>query len=319
MTLDQVPDFDICPSCYKGNFADSPFHKSFKHARRNPNEKLRCDFSSPWIRLAWLLTIKQQRFDLDLVFNVARAGLKGSCPCDNSETRCWYTVKDAYSEKVDKFDVCITDVRRVEALLPSMHSLFTRAYHGQEKKRKCDFRIQSKRFQEYLDTLIEIDDIAHTRRKAPDYIRFANLARQKSQMRECTRDDLVMDVAWHFPPNLPEMTVCEECYSDVVWPAIAEGSSIAGKFSRTPQLMPRERRSSSTGTGTSCQLYSPRMRKVFKKAVQTSDFGYLTRRVQERKEVEQELQDRVASIRRTGASASQTEMQRLAEEWRKYE
>jgi tetratricopeptide (TPR) repeat protein len=52
--------FDVCPTCYEGVFANMPFDIHFKQTRlhEQPVERI-CDFGSPWVRLAWLLTIKQ--------------------------------------------------------------------------------------------------------------------------------------------------------------------------------------------------------------------------------------------------------------------
>lgn len=332
-TLDKLSSFDICPTCYEASFATSPFRRQFKRASpKDPKQKTKCDFASPWTRLAWLVTQQQQRHELDLLYAIARISASEDCPGNHKESRTWYTVLDRYGEKVDNFDVCSTDVRRVEALMPSMSGLYTRNHHGSARKRKCDFRIESKRFPEYLDTLIAADGTAQTKRRPPDLQRFADLVRQKAQMRECSKDDLVVDVAWHFPPHLPDLTVCEECYTDVIWPAIAEGSSVASRFSKTPQLINEDKQRNGRVLGTSCQLYSMRMRKVFKKAVQTGDFGYLARRAQERRDLELELQSRHANIRKltldlekqgmkTGYATPGLQMQldQLAEEWRKYE
>lgn len=308
-TLDKLSTFDICPPCYEATFAATPFGSSFKRAVP-ADIKRRCDFASPWIRIAWLATQAQKRSDLDLVYNVARVGVGEACPGDDKETRTWYTILDKHGDRVDDFNVCSTDVRRVEALMPSMAGLFTRNHHGVRKTRRCDFRIQSGRFEQYLNTLIAASDVADKKRRLPDMAPFGDLVRLKTAVPECSRDKLVVDRAWHFPPQVPDMTVCEECYVDVVWPAIAEGSSVASRFSKTPHLLDEGARrgggggsrstsgsgSGGGGGGISCQLYSERMRKIFRKAVQSGDFEYLVRRVMERREKEVEVRARRAML-----------------------
>ena len=334
-TLEGCPSFDICPSCYDANFASGSFWKYFQRAaRKEPKQKTRCDFSSPWIRLAWLLTQEQRRNDLDLLYGTAFiSAQEPHCPGDHSEARRWLSPIDSRGSPVENFDVCSTDVKRIEALMPSLRNSFSRKDHATNQKRKCDLRVDSKRFSEYVDMLIEIDNTANTKRRPADFQRFVDLARQKAQMRECARDDMLVDYAWHFIPQLPELTVCEECYSSVIWPAIAKGSSVASRFNRTPQLVYEEKRGGGSGSfGTSCQLYSPRMRKVFKKACQFGDLSYLAERAKERKKVEMSLQSRFATLRdlsqsfdkkagKDGYKASQLqqEFERISDEWRQVE
>lgn len=43
---------------------------------------------------------------------------------------------------------------------------------------------------------------------------------------------LLQKRGWHHLPQLPEFTVCDDCYHDVVWPAITSGSELAGQFTR---------------------------------------------------------------------------------------
>ena len=124
----------------------------------------------------------------------------------------------------------------------------------------CDLRVESKRFAKYVDHLEEISNQANFYRRPPNMLRFVQFAQKMSEFRECTRDDMVLDQPWHFMPHLPEFTVCEECYNDVVWPAAAAGSEVAGSFNRTLQMLPQ------SPMGTSCQLYSERMRELFEGA-----------------------------------------------------
>ena len=72
--------------------------------------------------------------------------------------------------------------------------------------------------------------------------------------------------------DLPEFTVCEECYDIVVWPLIEDERNtgdITRNFLRNRQRIPV----------ASCQLYSERMRKVFKDACRKNDMDYLVSEV----------------------------------------
>ena len=341
-TLIGCPEFDICSSCYEKNFGSGSFHKYFKLAEaKDPRQKVKCDFGSPWMRLAWLLTQQQRRYDLDLIYAVARISSDESrCPGEYGEARNWFTVPDKRGAALEGFDVCSADAKKIEALMPSLRGMFIRRPHGTGQRRKCEFRVETKRFPEYLDLLVDIDENAHIKRKQPDFQRFQDFARQKAQTRECMKDDMLEGVGWHFIPQLPEFTVCEECYSCVVWPSIVEGSSVASRFNRTPQLVCEAKRgdrrrdssSNTAGLAASCQLYSTRMRKIYRTAVQTGDLGYLARKARERKDKEEELQARFAKLKqidhdieKNGLRGShkspglQAEFEKISADWQRWE
>lgn len=300
-TLENCPNFDVCPSCYGAVFADSPFSGYFQQTRTYEKPfQTKCDFSSPWVRLAWLLTVKQQRKSLDLLYHLATiCETEKECPGSSEITGPWYALFDRgqYEDPATGFAICPCDLRQLEALLPSLRGAFTRMHPNAglppssssgRQIPTCALRTSSRRFPKYLDLLVEADEKATRDRRAPDLRAFADFARENAYRYECSRDTLVLDQAWHFIPGLPEFAVCEECYDDVVWPAIKGGSKLAAEFARSVQFVDGEE----AAGGTSCQLYSPRMRRVWQAAVEDEDFGYLAKKARERKQVEMELQRR---------------------------
>ncbi|KAJ9621908.1 hypothetical protein H2203_006788 [Taxawa tesnikishii (nom. ined.)] len=180
---------------------------------------------------------------------------------------------------------------------------------------------------------ISLHESAASARRMPDTSNFVSLVRHKSRIRECTRDDMLRGQRWHYIPSLlPAFTVCQDCFDEVVQPQLRADSDIAMRFNGEPQFVSSEGR-----LGSSCQLYSARMRRVFKRAVEDNDLKYLARRAKERKEVEDKLQGRVADInymrRRLRRSDSyalssreeaeldrlQDECEGIAEEWSAWE
>ncbi|KAF2470580.1 uncharacterized protein BDR25DRAFT_303661 [Lindgomyces ingoldianus] len=290
-TLDNCPNFDICPSCFERVFIDTPFAVFFKQARRyeNPVERF-CDFSSPWMRLAWLLTIKQQRKSPDLLYALATITEFGEpCPKDKEVPGPWYGIVDQRDgSPVPNFTMCPCDFKQVEALFPSLRGYFIRIPSSDSlrntKAPTCSLRITSRRFPKYLDLLVELDAEAQLRGRSPNIERFILMARENAYKGECLKDKPTLRKPWHFIPSLPEFTVCEECYDDVIWPAIKEKSRLAESFNRTIQLVPGE-----DIEGTSCCLYSTRMRRVWARALESDDFGYLKRKAIERKRIESRI------------------------------
>ncbi|KAH3984091.1 hypothetical protein HBI56_075210 [Parastagonospora nodorum] len=291
-------NFDVCPSCYEGVFADTPFAVDFAQTRRGerPTERF-CDFSSSWTRLAWLLTIEQRRSSLELLHALADiAGVERPCPDDvelRSDRFAWYGIPDQRDGvHVANFTICSADKRMIEALLPTMRGYFTRlpsSYTSSTApKYMCNLRTSSRRFPKYLDLLVELDREAQDLGQRPNISRFIQLARENAFKDECAKDKAFFRKPWIFIPSLPEFTVCEECYDELIWPACQSkitATTIPRLFNKTMQLVPNE----DPEAGSSCCLYSSRMRRVFDISVKEADFAYLKRKALERKKAEVKL------------------------------
>ncbi|KAF1949222.1 hypothetical protein CC80DRAFT_279029 [Byssothecium circinans] len=309
--MDNCHNFDICPSCYDGVFADTPFAVYFSQSRRYERPKERfCDFSSPWIRLAWLLTMKQRRQTPDLLYALANvAETERPCPGDHelsSDHIHWYGIPDQRDGiHVANFAVCPYDLKMIEILFPSIRGYLTRlppsSSYAPSISCTCSLRVNSRRFAKYLDLLVELDAEAELLGQRPNINRFVQLARENAFKNECQRDKALFGKPWHFIPQLPDFTVCQECFDEIIWPAISSSPTTTSLsspymtnnsllplpklFNRTIQPVPTE----DPEIGSSCCLYSARMRNVWERAVKDNDFTYLKRKVGERKVVEGKL------------------------------
>jgi hypothetical protein len=154
-------------------------------------------------------------------------------------------------------------------------------------------RISGKMFPTYLDLLEDIDEEARNvpLRSSPSLqglIKIVRADSAKKKKKGCTRDNLIRESTWHFIPALPEFTVCEDCFDRVIWPTIKQGSDVAERFNKVLTPLP-----AGVGiAGASCQVYSPRMQRIWERAVKYGDkegLNYLARKVRERKEVEDDL------------------------------
>lgn len=290
-SLPGYQNFDICPSCYNGVFADTPFSAHFSQTRRYERRTERfCDFSSPWMRLAWLLTIKQRRPSLDLLYALADVSDSDRpCPGDrelSTDRVSWYGIPDQRDGlHVANFAVCSADVKMLEILFPTVRGYFTRlppTSTYSPEKHTCSLRVSSRRFPKYLDLLVELDAEAQSTGQRPAMSHFVKMARENAFKGECARSQPFVRKAWHFIPQLPEFTVCEECYDEAIWPALSKPSALPRLVNKTIQLVPGE----DLEHGSSCVLYSPRMRRVWDVSVAEDDFKYLERKVLERRRKE---------------------------------
>jgi hypothetical protein len=312
-----MPQLDICPSCMTVLGA-SRFRDMFvPSTSKVTDHKVLCDFSRPWVRNAWAQIIKQRRSSLDMIHQIVRnSETTKPCPGRGSDVRAWYRLPDPETgSNVPNFDACSECVRSVEIIFPQLRGIFKRS-GALVQERTCDLNTQSKRFDSYLKILdaaaLEYDV---ERLREPDIQAFANYARKTARVRECTRDDMVMGQLWHFIPSLPEFTICEECFDQVVWPVADQ--PVASGVNRTLQLVPGTQRT----TGISCQLYSERMRKKFLEAVQYADFEYLKHVALRRHGVERLLQEKHKMLMSDMAMGRDrtAELQANIEEWKKWE
>jgi hypothetical protein len=316
-TVVGMPQLDVCPSCMTVLGA-SRFRDMFVPSTSKVlGQRILCDFSRPWIRNAWAQIIKQRRNSLEMIYQIVRnSETTKPCPGKGSDVRAWYRLPDPETgSNVPNFDACSECVRSIEIIFPQLRGIFKRS-GALVQERTCDLNTQSKRFENYLKLLdaaaLEYDV---ERLREPNIQAFSNYARMTARVRECTRDDMVMGQLWHFIPSLPEFTICEECFYQVVWPVADQ--PIASGVHRTLQLVPGAQR----GTGISCQLYSERMRKKFLEAVRYADFEFLKQVALRRHGVERQLQEKHKLLMNDMAAGKDrtAELQANIEEWRKWE
>ncbi|KAK3680393.1 hypothetical protein LTR37_021270 [Vermiconidia calcicola] len=319
------PSLDICPSCvdhvertvYRNCFRRSP--------PTNLETKVQCALGGrPWLRLAWLLTLQQQRLDLKLLVDLAVIEeISTPCPGDREAIRTWFGLRDSNGMFVKDFRICYSDVRKIECMLPELYGMFVKLpARTADDKGICAIRPEGNRFSIYVDALISTHEKAMAAGKKPDPTPFISLVQWRQQLRECKKDSLLKNGLWHFIPDLEEFTVCEDCFETVVEPEIRRDNEIAKRFYRSIQTIYGE------GMGISCQLYSPRMRKVFQRAIEDNDFKYLIRKARERRDAELRLQQKYWSVvnkakRLSWESAGSEdderrldrEIRRITEEW----
>jgi hypothetical protein len=316
LTLPQCPGFDMCPSCFATTIAPTEFRHLFIQAPPRPsNMEVLCDFgSSPWYRIAWLLTLKEKRKDLQLFYGLANICKKFQ-PCDGKREaiRQWHSIIDPKTGGLIRgFDVCPSCVKSVETLLPATRGIFIRKDHGPNGAlRICDLRFDSKQFIQYFDALETTADRAEYDDDDPDTRDLASLIRRLSLFDECQHDKDLLDKKWHVITQLPEFTVCEECFDEVVWPELDERKAIPLMFSKDLKRIPK----------ASCQLYSTKMRGIFRVATDADDYKLLASKARERKTIETAYKANLRELKMQGKGnpAVDREIKRVEDEWRKWE
>ncbi|KAL8716851.1 MAG: hypothetical protein Q9225_005854 [Loekoesia sp. 1 TL-2023] len=315
-SLRDYPSFRICPTCREAVTQGDYGRHLVAAFSKSPERPIRCSFSIPWIRMAYLLMAKKRRSDVDMLYDMADvAEDTPPCPSKRPSVREWYRIQDIDSDRpVPGFHACPYCIRSLETIFPVLKGVFhrSRSRHSVEE-RSCSLRSDSSRFATYVDLLEDIANQANEYRRAPNTYRFVELAKKMGAIPPCSKDDMLRGRSWHIIPELPEFTACSECYEDVVWPAVLQGLLLASQFSRTPQAVEKPH------VGVSCQLYSSKMRKVFQEACADNDYDYLRRVALRRHRVERDLQNRILEAQRLPRAQREGAMEDIVDEWQEWD
>lgn len=304
-TLHGCPRFAICPDCLHNVFGARYSHHLMPRAPEPHGEKTICDLNDPWIRLATQMTMNENRPNLELLTALAKTTAKQR-PCMEGRPIArhhWYRLEDDQTSKhIPDFNVCQHCVYSLESIFPVLEEVFyvSRGHHGEAKERVCSLRSDGHNFVQYIDVLDQVAAEARRSHKEPNTAPLARLVKKLTQEPEspktrtppksssnqivpkCPRDQMLRNLPWHIHPHIPEFTICPSCYTDVVLPAVTDGSSIARAIDQSPHKVDQ---------GASCHLYSSRMRTVFNEACEDDDFEHLRHTAHKRHLLQQDLLD----------------------------
>lgn len=296
-TLPKHESFHICPSCYEQVFLPTAFRDLFVPAStRSRDKEIACDLgTSPWYRIAWLMTRKYRRTDLRLLQGIIDVSAKHKVPCYGPVrvTRIWYSILDPDTRRcISNFKVCSPCADSVQVLFPSLTGIFVPLDRPAEPRSgQCSlhFAPHRTRFLTYFDILEDTHDRAMAKNCAPNMQRLVERIDSWAGVEECPKDEPQRHASWYTMAHIPEMTVCEECFLDVVYPelvvdasAISNGTagedqavnSVVRNFYHKPQLI---------RSATVCQMASPSMRDLFRRACRKDDgIEYLDSKVRDR-------------------------------------
>jgi hypothetical protein len=321
-TIQGLQNFDICASC-ASVVGSSEFRDYCVPSWKPASEAVTCALSRPYIRIAVARALKEKSANVNLLqeLNTLPSGVM-TCPGSNPDLRRWYHITDPLTKSpIAKFDVCTACVRSVELLFPELRKekLFERPDTKLSAERTCNLNASSKHFYPIVN---ELDKLARYSRKKDlrpkDITAFGEVMRQKTRYRECAKDAMLATTLWHYMPRLPELTVCEECFEEFVWPM--RNMPIAKDMLPTLQRVPIQRPDNYVA-GISCQLYSERMRAIFKNACSRNDFEGLRQSALMRYNVEHKLQEKFRQLRQDMERGEdrREEVERNSSLWKTYE
>lgn len=282
---------------------------------RSASEELICAINDPWVRMACLAGILRGSSDLSPVVNLVLENEDRSpCPQRTPARRDWYYLRDPEAdENLADFRVCSHCAHSLYSLFPVLDRVFRRREDLEEEPLLCSIRSADPvRFGQYVSHCEKAQQAAlKSSRKHPDMSDFIWYHKKETVISECTRDQVLIGRDWHLHPQLPQCTVCEECYYEVVRPEIKKGHTIAARFTPVAKHI---------NDGVSCALYSPRMKEVFRIACEDDDFKYLEKNVMSRRDLQIKIMAaKMAVQQHPRDSEAQDELDDYMKKWHKME
>ncbi|KAF4967175.1 hypothetical protein FSARC_5247 [Fusarium sarcochroum] len=313
-------DFNICPDCYAAVFSKTEYRKPFQPMLRPSAQPIACDFGvGPWYRIAWLLTLKNNLPNLQLFHDIANAIAATQsipCPGDRTTTRSWLTLWNPYTRQlVYDFTICPQCAKIIQALFPNLTGIFIPLDPRSEPTRglcAMRFKPKRKRFVMYFDAMETTSDQARLEQEEPDLNTLAKEVEKMAAVSECQEDKPISNGYWHTMQYLRQFSVCGECFDEVVRPLIKDDNVIARNFYMKPQKLPL----------ATCQLYSARMREIFKKACRWNDPKYLEAKVLERMDIEAMIHEKLAKLDRSKHEDEEwveEQVDKYIQEWKRWE
>ena len=322
-------NFDICPDCYNTSFKPTAYAQFISPAPPRPQVvSTRCDFSDLWIRIAWAWLFSQGAPDLSLLGQVAEIqDSEGACPNlaqissgessrdgDNekpSTTRTWYCLLNPQTGSlIEDLTVCSDCISHIYTICPCLRGIFAAAAGGQPCLATCDLMISGEaRTLMYMDQIIDVAETTistGTRDVEP----LTSFVRKWAAIPTCGKFKRVQgQKCYSIPTQVPEWTICEECYITHVEPLSTSTSSPSSASSPSPILPQISASPYPPPSGFTCQLYSARLQQYFADALSTSDLGGLRTKILAR---DRKLQETKQELERLKLALAQQRMQMKA-------
>ena len=344
-SLERNPSMLICPDCRHENFG-SGWERAFRRAAEpKRGQKIHCSMNDPWVRLGCLDAFKRQRADtkvLDMLAEVTQEELP--CPqAQLAEDRTWFHLRDDETGKDYKdFHVCAHCVCSLETIYPALGDIFVRSKKSKDKDknkdndpRVCSLRSDVNRFGKYLNYLITMAEET-PKGVTPPTADFIWEIKWMTVISPCNGAAVHYGQDMHSHPDLPQFTICEECYYRVVRPLIKTVRAREPPYSTSASSNPTNTSNGSANSthfirgitptakeivgASTCKLYSPRMRQIFETAVKERDWEYLAKAVKKRSELLEDLEEaKMALAKDPLAEKRKEEVEYLKGKWEKLE
>ncbi|KAL7276699.1 hypothetical protein RUND412_000280 [Rhizina undulata] len=253
----QIPGLWICDACYCDQIVPSSFKPEFIDERQDISDPAWvCSMATFPVRLSFSSAVEKNLFQVFLDGSRSFHALK---PC----TFAGVTDGELYTlaEHLENFQICKTCFHTLVRPLGLGTHFQPVRYPGTTKL--CDLWVENPRHHATIQKLIEASDWK-------DFEIFRSWITPRSEFPPCAPRKLVTGVNWYeFQNGL--FVVCEECWYEYV-----RESPLAFYLPSQPRYVEEPQ---------ACDLYSNRMKKIWKEACRTRNIEYFIDAAQERARV----------------------------------
>ena len=290
--------------------------------------------NDPWVRLACLDSFKRDKVNtrlLDMLAEVSQEEL----PCPESQLeddRTWYHLRDDETGRDFKhFHICAHCVCSLEAIYPRLGDMFHRSKDlKKDEPRVCNLRSDVTRFGKYLNSFVTMAAEAESLPKnaIPPTSDFIWEVKWMTVISPCNGSAVHYGQDMHSHPDLPQFTICEECYYKTVRPLLKtvprpNSSSFSNNNKASDsdthfihRITPEAKE---IVAGSTCKLYSPRMQQIFEVSVRDNDWEYLSKAVKKRNDLLMDLEEAKTALARGNDEEARKEVEYLRGKWEKLE
>lgn len=270
-SLAAVPSLLICSECYLDTFGliFGARWNSVSLTSEQEELHLECAMSTMPIQMAWRSLQTKDKNDFKRFEDLARTIMQSpKCSSDGIQNATWYTPRTYLGSD---FAIC---GRCVAAFMipPGFRSNF-REISGPEDGSPyiCDFNPAKPRFLVYMETYDEA--VAQG-----DLEVLANFVSRYAALPDCPKSNGCKNRNWF---GTRSFSVCELCYEEFI-----KSTSLANRLGCG--VIPGE---------TRCELYSPRMRKLWLQACEENDLQGFEAAAIQRREIQEFAQNGILQIR----------------------
>lgn len=257
-----IPDAYVCDACYHDHIVFSGWADLFEPVQTSfmshATQQWKCCLAISKIKLTWDVML-EEKLPFQVWWEATRVvATTAACTAEGVEYDGWYVL----AEGCENFDICPGCFYCWVRPWPSFAQKFKLRRYPPGSARICDFTDGAPRAREFRVKFARAVDM-------DDYCVFADYVKVKANMPICRGSTAVTNSRWWGIPGA--FTACEECYTDV-----AKGTALDNEITARAEFVEK---------GCMCELYSPRMRALWKEACEKRDITLFTTFAQYRRQV----------------------------------
>lgn len=251
--------FLICEACYWDYFHESPESVSFQATRMDPAQQTTCSMSQINILIPMTRAVSYGQYSM---FWHTLQAVSQQQPCNPQGARgiTWFTLPSDPPE----FDICGACMAGTIASMRMTHLFKPKHFVGAGEARLCSFNIYG-----YARAFVLLQTFAQSA-YINDWRPLANMVTDLSTAPLCPKidQDLAKNRRWW---GWEAVHICEECYI-----LVAKNTNLEKHFVMKGHHVAESR---------VCDLYSPRMRQLYKEACQNQDLASFLSFARRRREI----------------------------------